>query len=111
MTDNVIPLHPDTDDPVRRARDTIAAVLNRADELPLGMAVFDLWAAFDELVDPTSPPPPPRPVWIEDVAVALHQAHRDLLTAIDRAPTAATALALGRAASGVAVALSEVNAP
>jgi hypothetical protein len=93
-------------DPVGQARDLIAALLNRDDELHLGMAVFDLWAAFDELVDPLTPPPPPRPVWIEDPAQAMRDARAKLSAAIETAETQNDALSHGRAAHNVANALA-----
>lgn len=101
----------DHDEPVGRARDLIAALLNRDDELHLGMAIFDLWAAFDELVDPLTPPPPPRPVWIDDPAQAMHDAHAGLLAAIAAAETSSDALRIGRAAHNVANALATLEQP
>ena len=99
----------DHDEPVGPARDLIAALLNRDDELHLGMAIFDLWAAFDELVDPLTPPPPPRPVWIEDPAQAMRDAHAELTAAIERAETPGEALRIGRAAHNVAHALATLE--
>lgn len=99
----------DGGEPVGLARDLIAALLNRDDELHLGMAIFDLWAAFDELVDPLTPPPPPRPVWIEDPAQAMRDAHAQLTAAIETAETQSDALSLGRAAHNVANALATLE--
>lgn len=94
---------------VRAARDRIAALLGRDDELHLGMAVFDLWAALDQLVDPLSPPPPPRPVWVDDTAAALRQTAAELSAALATAEEAGDALRLGRAARHVADALCRIE--
>lgn len=112
MTDNprqAPPARAPGDDPARTALDRIAALLGRDDELHLGMAVFDLWAAFDALVDPMAPPPPPRPVWVEDAAQALRETHADLVVAIDGASTTGEALQLGHAARNVANALATLK--
>jgi len=110
VNDNQRPI-PDLDarEHVRGARDRIASLLNHDDELHLGMAIFDLWDAFDELVDPLSPPPPPRTVWIDDPAETLRATHAELTAAIDTSATSGEALSLGRAAHNVARALASVE--
>lgn len=113
MTDNrrharIAQAH-DENGQVDLARNRIAALLDRDDELHLGMAIFDLWAAFDELIDPVCPSAPPQPVWIEDPVQAMRDAHADLLAAVETAPTPSAALSLGRAAQNVASALATLE--
>jgi hypothetical protein len=99
----------DEGDHVDLARNRIAALLNRDDQLHLGMAIFDLWAAFDELIDPLFPSAAPQPVWIEEPAQAMRDAHADLMAAVEAAPTPSAALSLGRAAHNVANALATLE--
>lgn len=90
---------------VASARDRIAALINNDDALLLGMAIFDLWAAFDELVDPLHPPVIGH-AWSEDPAQAMRAAHAELVSAIATTDNASGALAIGRAAGNVATALA-----
>lgn len=90
-------------------RDRVASLLGHEERLCLGIAAFDLWAAFDQLVDPMSPPTPLQSVWIEDPVDVLRALHADLATGISTASTPGEALALGRAARCIASALSSLG--
>jgi hypothetical protein len=92
-------------DLVTSARNRIAALLNHDDELHMGMAIFALWAAFDELVDPLNPPHIGH-AWFEDVGQSMRDAHTELVRAIAKADDASEALAIGRAAGNVVTALA-----
>lgn len=102
---NLTPADPSEIDLIDSARNRIAALLSNDDEINLGMAIFDLWAAFDELVDPLNPPVISLSC-SGDPAQAMRAAHTELVTSIATSQKAIEALAIGRAAGNVATALA-----